>query len=63
MAKSFTNRNATNLKFSGNGVLAKLLALAQFAAKNFLPEALDDGCRKRLPPDGVRFFRAECLRS
>jgi hypothetical protein len=56
MAQGFTNGDATNLKFSGNGILAKLFPFSQFAAENF-SEALDDGGRKRLPSDGIRFSR------
>ena len=63
MAEGLAHGNAANLKFSGNSVLAKLFTFAQFAAQDFFPEALDDGGRKRLTSDGIRFFRGDCLDS
>jgi hypothetical protein len=61
MAQRLTHGDAANLKFRGNGVLAKLFAFPQFATENFVPEALDDGSRKGLPPDGIQFFRGNFL--
>jgi len=53
MAESFTHGDTADLKFSGNCILAKLLAFPQLAAENFIPEALDDSGRQRLTPDGI----------
>ena len=61
VTKSFTHGNAANLKLSGDSVLTKLFAFPQFAGENFFPEALDNGSRQGLTPDGVRFFRGDCL--
>lgn len=49
MAQRFTDGNATYLKLGSNGVLAKLLTLAQFAAQDLFSEPLDDCGSKRLP--------------
>ena len=61
MAESFPHGNAADLKFGGDSVLAQLFAFPQFAGENFFPEALDDGSRQGLTPDGIRFFRGDCL--
>lgn len=61
MTESFTHGDAANLKFGGDSVLAQLLAFPQFAGENFFPEALDDGGRQGLTPDGIRFFRGDCF--
>jgi hypothetical protein len=55
VAQRFANGNAADLEFSGNGVLAKLLAFAQFPAKNFIPESLNDRRTERLSRDRRRF--------
>lgn len=63
MAESFTHGNAANLKFGGDSVLAQLFAFPEFPRENLFPEALDDGSRQGLTPDGIRFFRCDCLDS
>ena len=61
VAESFPHGNSTNLKLGGDSVLAQLFAFPQFPSENFFPEALDDGSRQGLTPDGIRFFRGDCL--
>jgi len=55
MAESFAHRDAADLKLGGDGVLAELLAFAQFAVQNFIAQALDDGSGQGLARDGIRF--------
>ena len=55
MAEGFADGDAANLKFGGDGVLAELLALAEFAVQNFVAQAFDHGSSQGLAGDGVGF--------
>ncbi len=55
MAERFAYGDAADLKFGGDGVLAQLLALAEFAVKNFVAQALDDRGGQGLARDGTGF--------
>lgn len=52
MAQCFPDGDAADLKFGGNGILAKLFSFAQFAAKNFLSQPLNNCGPETLPWDG-----------
>jgi hypothetical protein len=53
MTERFAHRDAADLKFGGNGVLPELLAFAEFAVKDFVAEALNDGGGQGLARDGA----------
>ncbi len=54
MAECFAHRDAADLKFGGDGILAELFAFAEFAVENFVAEAFNDGGGQGLARDGIR---------
>src|SRR5579862_283889 len=61
MTQGLSHWDTADLKFFGDGILAKLFAFAQFAAEDLFPKPLQDRCCEGLPGNWGGFSRRQSL--